>query len=162
MSKSLRRVESALRDAGLPARVQEMPATTRTAPEAATAAGCALDQIVKSIVFQGAKTGHLILFLTAGGNRICPEKAAALAAEPLGRADPLQVRAETGFAIGGVAPLGHLAPLRTFADPRLLDFDTVWAAAGTPRHVFAAGPAALIAAAGAELADFTLPDAAPG
>lgn len=159
MSKSLRRVETALRDAGLPAHVQEMPATTRTAPEAAAAAGCTLDQIVKSIVFRGTSSGRLMLFLTAGGNRVCPDRAAVLAAEPLGRADPVQVRAETGFAIGGVAPLGHLAPLQTWADPRLLDFETVWAAAGTPRHIFAASPAALIAAVGAQVGDFTLPDA---
>jgi len=71
----------------------------------------------------------------------------------------VQVRAETGFAIGGVAPLGHLTPLRTFADPRLLEFDTVWAAAGTPRHIFPASPVALIAATGAQVADFALPDA---
>lgn len=157
MSKSLRRVETALQKAGLPTRIVEMPASTRTAPEAAAAAGCALDQIVKSILFEGAQTGRLSLFLTAGGNRICPDRAAALAGEALVRADPQRVRAETGFAIGGVAPLGHLAAPPAWADPRLLDFPLVWAAAGTPRHVFAADPGALIAAAGAVLAPFTLP-----
>jgi len=162
MSKSLRRVEAALQAAGLDARIIEMPATTRTAPEAAAAAGCALDQIVKSIVFRGTASGDLRLFLTAGGNRICSDKASALAGEPLDRADPDLVRTATGFAIGGVAPLGHLAPVPTWADPRLLDFPEVWAAAGTPRHIFAADPRALITAAAATLADFTLaPEAAP-
>jgi prolyl-tRNA editing enzyme YbaK/EbsC (Cys-tRNA(Pro) deacylase) len=160
MSKSLRRVEAALAAAGLDAVLIEMPASTRTAPEAAAAAGCALDQIVKSILFLGASSGALRLFLAAGGNRICPKKASALAGEPLERAEPGLVRDRTGFAIGGVAPLGHLAPVTAWADPRLLDFPVVWAAAGTPRHVFSADPRRLVAAVGATLADFTLSPAA--
>lgn len=156
MSKSLRRVETALRNAGLPARIAEMPASTRTAPEAAAAVGCALDQIVKSIVFRGGQSGRLLLFLTAGGNQICPERAAQAAGERPERADAALVRSGTGFAIGGVAPLGHIAPLDIWADPRLLDFAEVWAAAGTPRHVFAAEPRALVSASGARLAGFTL------
>jgi len=162
MSKSLRRVEAALAAACLKTQIIEMPESTRTAPEAAAAAGCTLDQIVKSIIFRGANSGHVRLFLTAGGNQVCPDKASALAGEPLGRADADLVRAETGFAIGGVAPLGHIAPVAAWADPRLLDFPVVWAAAGTPRHVFAAAPDALIAAAGATLADFALPRAGAG
>ncbi len=156
MSKSLARVRTALKDAGLAVDLREMEASTRTAEEAAAAVGCALDQIVKSIVFRGEGSGHVRLFLTAGGNRICPEKAARVAGEPLGRADPALVRAETGFAIGGVAPVGHLRPIPCWADPRLQQFDTVWAAAGTPRHVFAIAPAVLLRLTGATLADFTL------
>ncbi|MBK5926550.1 YbaK/EbsC family protein [Rhodobaculum claviforme] len=155
MSKSLRRVCAALQDAGLVAEVQEMDASTRTAEEAAAAVGCGIDQIVKSIIFRGEDTGHVRLFLTAGGNRICPERAARLAGEGLGRADAALVRAETGFAIGGVAPLGHLTPVPTWADPRLLEFATVWAAAGTPRHVFAIAPATLVRITGAKVAAFT-------
>jgi prolyl-tRNA editing enzyme YbaK/EbsC (Cys-tRNA(Pro) deacylase) len=94
--------------------------------------------------------------LTAGGNRVCPDKAAALAGEPLGRADADLVRAETGFAIGGVAPVGHLAPVPAWLDPRLTDFDIVWAAAGTPRHVFAIAPTELQRITGATVAGFTL------
>ncbi|MGY6411016.1 MAG: YbaK/EbsC family protein [Alkalilacustris sp.] len=155
MSKSLARVRAALADAGLTVDLREMDASTRTAEEAAAAVGCALDQIVKSIIFRGEETGHVRLFLTAGGNRICSDKAARIAGEPLGRADATLVRAETGFAIGGVSPIGHLSPVPTWADPRLRDFDIVWAAAGTPRHVFAIAPDTLLRITGAPLADFT-------
>lgn len=154
MSKSLARVIAALEVAGLPGRPVEMGAETRTAQQAADAAGCALDQIVKSILFQGT-SGRLYLFLTAGGNQVDPERAAALAGEPLGRADINVVRALTGFAIGGVAPLGHLTPCPTWIDRRLFDFAEVWAAAGTPRHIFPAEPQALARAAAAKAADFT-------
>lgn len=155
MSKSLKRVAAALEAAGLASEILEMPGETRTAGQAAAAAGCALDQIVKSIVFRGDATGHVVLFLTAGGNRVSAAKAGAVAGQALGKADADLIRAETGFAIGGVAPLGHLTPIRSFLDPRLLDFDTVWSAAGTPRHIFPADPRALLRATGAELADFT-------
>ena len=154
MSKSLARVTAALREAGLDAQPVEMSAETRTAEQAAAAAGCALDQIVKSILFQGA-SGRLYLFLTAGGNRVDAALASALAGEPLGRADGQTVRNITGFAIGGVAPLGHLTPLPVWIDPRLMEFPLVWAAAGTPRHIFPAAPDDLIRAAGATPAAFT-------
>lgn len=154
MSKSLARVTTALQAAGLTATPVEMPDATRTAEEAAAAAGCALDQIVKSILFQGT-SGQLYLFLTAGGNRVDPALASSLAGEPLSRADGQTVRAVTGFAIGGVAPLGHLTPLPVWIDPRLMDFPQVWAAAGTPRHIFPCPPQALACAAGANIADFT-------
>jgi prolyl-tRNA editing enzyme YbaK/EbsC (Cys-tRNA(Pro) deacylase) len=156
MSKSLARVKAALAAAGVQAEVREMGSETRTAEQAAAAAGCALDQIAKSIIFRGEQSGHVVLFLTAGGNRVSPEKASAVAGQPLGRADADLVRAETGFAIGGVAPIGHLGPVRAFIDPRLAEFATIWAAAGTPRHIFAISPADLIRASGAVLADFTL------
>lgn len=151
--KSVARVAAALDAAGLRAEITE-PGPSRTAEEAAQACGCALDQIVKSLVFQG-ESGALYLFLTAGGNRLDPARAAALAGEGLLRADADTVRARTGFAIGGVAPLGHLETPRIFADPRLLAFDVVFAAAGSPRHVFATQPGALFAACGATLAAFT-------
>ena len=154
MSKSLARVTAALREAGLDAQPVEMSAETRTAEQAAAAAGCALDQIVKSILFQGT-SGRLYLFLTAGGNRVDAALASALAGEPLGRADGQTVRNITGFAIGGVAPLGHLTPLPVWIDPRLMEFPLVWAAAGTPRHIFPAAPADLIRAANATPAAFT-------
>lgn len=155
MSKSVKRVRAALQAAGLAAEILEMTEGTRTAEDAARAAGCAVDQIVKSIIFRGEGTGHVVLFLTAGGNRVSAEKASAVAGQRLGKADADLIRAETGFAIGGVAPLGHLSPVRSYFDPRLLDFPTVWAAAGTPRHIFAAAPEALLAATGATVADFT-------
>ncbi|MDR5651805.1 YbaK/EbsC family protein [Ruixingdingia sedimenti] len=154
MSKSVARVRAALESAGVAAELREMPDSTRTAAEAAAAAGCHLDQIVKSIIFRGETSGHVRLFLTAGGNRVCAGRASALAGEPLGKADAALVRAETGFAIGGVAPVGHLTPVRAFLDPRLLDFPLVWAAAGTPRHIFAIDPAVLERITGAERGAF--------
>lgn len=155
MSKSLKRVIAALEAAGLPAEVLEMDAETRTAEQAAAAAGCALDQIVKSIVFRGVASGHVRLFLTAGGNRVDPARASALAGEDLGKADAALVRAETGFAIGGVAPVGLTSLVPTFLDPRLLEFDRVWAAGGTPRHIFAIAPHDLQRVTGARSAAFT-------
>lgn len=154
MSKSLKRVRAALEQAGIVPDILE-PGETRTAQQAAAAAGCALDQIVKSIIFRGEVSGHVRLFLTAGGNRICADRASALAGEPLGRADAALVRAETGFAIGGVAPVGLLTPCPAWADRRLLDFDRVWAAAGTPRHIFAIEPGRLVALCGATIGEFT-------
>ena len=153
MSKSLKRVQRALEEAGIPALIQEL-GEARTARQAADAAGCALDQIAKSIIFRGEETGEAILFLTAGGNRVDAAKASALAGEPLGKADAALIRAQTGFAIGGVSPVGHLSPIRAFVDPRLLDFDRIWAAAGTPRHIFALDAHLLPVMTGAHISDF--------
>lgn len=153
MSKSLARVAAALQAAGIASAPVEATGEIRTAEAAAAEAGVAVDQIVKSILFQGAS--GLFLFLTAGGNRVDPGKAAALAGEVLSRAEVEVVRRVTGFAIGGVAPLGHLTPSPSFFDPRLLDFAEIWAAAGTPRHMFAADPRALLRATGATVAAFT-------
>jgi len=154
MSKSLARVVAALEAAGVETEVKEMAAETRTAEQAAAAAGCATDQIVKSIIFRGNESGEVLLFLTAGGNRVSDEKASSLAGEPLGKADAALIRERTGFAIGGVSPVGHLLPVRSFLDPRLMEFSQVWAAAGTPRHIFAIHPETLAQVTGAELADF--------
>lgn len=154
MSKSLKRVTAALEQAGLEITPLEMPAETRTAQQAADAAGCHLDQIAKSVIFAGSRSGQAILFVTAGGNRVDHTKASALAGEPLGKADAALIRQQTGFAIGGVAPVGHLNPIRAFFDRRLLDFDQIFAAAGTPRHIFPIAPAHLIEISGAQPADF--------
>jgi len=155
MSKSVKRVQQALLDGGVTAEVTEMADGTRTAADAAAACGCAIDQIAKSIIFRGEISGAALLFITAGGNQVDATKASALAAEPLGKADADLIRAQTGFAIGGVAPLGHLNPIRTWIDPRLSDFAQVYAAGGTPRHVFPIAPADLIRLSGATPADFT-------
>ncbi|RMA42396.1 YbaK/EbsC family protein [Rhodophyticola porphyridii] len=155
MSKSLKRVERALAEAGVRETVLEMPATTRTAAEAAEAAGCEIDQIAKSIIFRAETSGQAVLFITAGGNQVNACKASALAGEPLGKADAGLIRAQTGFAIGGVAPIGHLNPIRAWFDPRLLDFAQVYAAAGTPRHIFPIEPGLLQQMSGADPTDFT-------
>lgn len=155
MSSSLERVKAALATAGVATEVREMPDSTRTAAEAAAAAGCEIDQIAKSIIFKGLESGHVKLFLTAGGNQVDAAKASALAGEPLGKADAALIRAETGFAIGGVAPVGHLTDLPVWIDPRLFDFPLLWAAAGTPRHIFAIDAETLVRITGAVRADFT-------
>ena len=155
MSKSLKRVRAALDAAGITAEIVETP-LARTAADAAAALDVEVDQIAKSIVFRGETSGEALLLLTAGGNRVDAARAAELAGEPLGKADAALVRAQTGFAIGGVSPVGHLNPIRAWMDPRLAEFDLVWAAAGTPHHVFPAAPAQLREMTGAELAEFTV------
>ncbi len=155
MSQSLARVRAALDGARVSLEILEMPDSTRTAADAARAVGCAVDQIVKSIIFRGEGTGHVVLFLTAGGNQVDPARATAVVGQPLGKADAALIREQTGFAIGGVAPVGHLRPVTAFFDPRLMDFSTVWAAAGTPRHVFAIAPGVLLELTGARVADFS-------
>ena len=152
MSKSLARVRRAIAESGLRAEVLT-PGPSRTAEAAAAACCCDINQIVKSLIFQG-ESGQVYLFLTAGGNQLDPARAAGVAGEPLNRADAATVRTVTGFAIGGVAPIGHLSAPRIFADDTLLGFATVYAAAGTPEHVFSVEPGALFAACGARIAEF--------
>jgi len=155
MSKSLKRVRAALEAGGLDPDIRET-ALARTAADAANALGCEVDQIAKSIIFAGETSGEAILFLTAGAHKVDAEAASALAGEKLGKADAALVRAQTGFAIGGVSPVGHLTPPKAFFDRRLLDFGVVWAAAGTPHHVFSAEPHRLVELAGATVADFSV------
>ncbi|UYV38858.1 YbaK/EbsC family protein [Rhodobacteraceae bacterium D3-12] len=152
MSKSLTRVRAALEN--ISAIVLET-GEARTAQMAADELGVEVDQIAKSIIFRGETSGAAILFITAGGNQVDLGKASALAGEPLGKADAALIRSQTGFAIGGVSPVGHLTPIRAFLDPRLMEFTLVWAAAGTPRHVFSVAPGDLEQLSGASVADFT-------
>ncbi len=153
-SPSIARVIEAATAAGISLDIVEFPDGTRTAADAAAAVGCSVDQIVKSMVF-ASETG-LVLALTSGLHRVDTDRlAAALGLQSCGRADADQVRASTGFAIGGVAPFGHLSPVTAVMDPHLFEFDQVWAAAGTPRHVFAIEPAELRTVAGATVVEFT-------
>lgn len=154
MSKSLKRVMLALSDANLDISPLVLGAETRTAQQAADATGCAIDQIAKSIVFEGQTSKQVMLFITAGGNQVNLNKASALAGEPLGKADATLIRKQTGFAIGGVAPIGHLNPIQAFFDTRLTAFDLIYAAAGTPRHVFAIDPQVLLRISNAQASDF--------
>jgi prolyl-tRNA editing enzyme YbaK/EbsC (Cys-tRNA(Pro) deacylase) len=155
MSKSLKRVKAALEAAGIEAHIVETGEATRTAQQAADVAGCALDQIAKSIIFRGETSNAAILFVTAGGNQVCADKASEVAGEALGKADAALIRAQTGFAIGGVSPVGHVNQIRAFIDPRLFEFDTIWAAAGTPNHIFALSPAQLETLCQGQVCDFT-------
>jgi prolyl-tRNA editing enzyme YbaK/EbsC (Cys-tRNA(Pro) deacylase) len=141
-------VQDALRALGLPAGVRQLDASTRTAPEAAAAVGCELGAIVKSLVFRGRTSGEPVLVLVSGDNRADEARVEAEVGEPVGRADADWVREVTGYAIGGVPPVGHPAPVRTVVDQDLLRFDEVWAAAGTPRAVFPVAPADLARAIG--------------
>jgi len=140
LPESAKRVQAALDRSGLAFRVVEMPASTRTAKEAAAAVGCSVAQIAKSIVFRGAASGRPILVVTSGTNRVNEQTMAALAGEPLEKASPDFVRESTGYAIGGVPPAGFPAPIATWIDQDLLQFDQIWAAAGTPFAVFGLDP----------------------
>jgi prolyl-tRNA editing enzyme YbaK/EbsC (Cys-tRNA(Pro) deacylase) len=153
---SIARVERAAAEAGLPIAVKRMGQSTRTAEEAAAQCGCGVDQIVKSLVFKGEGSGSLALFLLPGSARLDLGKAAALFGEPLARAEPRHVRDATGFAIGGVSPLGHRIAMPVYADRGVLGHGIVWAAAGAHDAVFSAEPRALLDAAKAIVADLAV------
>lgn len=151
-SEAAQRVQEALAARGAACRVVELPASTRTALEAATAIGCHVEQIVKSLVFRTTSTGRPVLVLASGANRVDEGAVSRLVGEPITKADATFVRTRTGFAIGGVPPLGHPEPLPTLLDEDLLRYAEVWAAAGTPHAVFAITPAELVAVTGGEVA----------
>ncbi|KPJ75324.1 MAG: hypothetical protein AMJ54_15325 [Deltaproteobacteria bacterium SG8_13] len=148
LKTSARRVQDALLAAGLACEVVEMPKTTRTASEAAEAAGCRVGQIVKSLVFRGTRTGKPYLVVASGANRVNEKVLAGLVGEPVEMPDADFVREKTGFAIGGVPPLGHDEPLETYIDQGLLEHEEIWAAAGTPNAIFKLTPADLQAITG--------------
>jgi prolyl-tRNA editing enzyme YbaK/EbsC (Cys-tRNA(Pro) deacylase) len=155
LKPAAQRVQRALRDKGLVAEVRHMPQATRSAQEAAAACGCSVGQIVKSLVFRGAVSGTPYLLLVSGANRVNEAGVAATMGEALRRPDAQDVRAITGFAIGGIPPLGHASPLDTYLDAALLAYELVWAAAGTPDAVFAVAPQRLADAVGAKIISVT-------
>jgi prolyl-tRNA editing enzyme YbaK/EbsC (Cys-tRNA(Pro) deacylase) len=133
---SAQKIQNILRGLGSDYKVVEFTESTRTAQEAADRVGCQIGQIVKSLIFRGQASNKGILVLTSGSNRVDENKISQYVGEPIGRADPEFVRTITGFAIGGVPPVGHIQPLETFIDEDLLLYTDVWAAAGTPNAVF--------------------------
>ncbi len=149
------RVQEALRALGSRAQVREMPASTRTAAEAAAACGCPQGAIVKSLIFRGARSGFGILVLTSGTNRVHEKRLGRILGETLERADADFVREATGYAIGGVPPLGHATRMRVVMDRDLYAHSEIWAAAGTPQAVFPTTPAELARLTGAEIAEVT-------
>lgn len=153
MAGSIERVTEAAKAAGLEIEVKRMGASTRTSEEAAAQCGCGVAQIMKSLIFEGETSGRLYLFLLQGSSRLDLAKAEALTSEKLKRADPRLIRDRTGFAIGGVSPIGHTTPIQAFAEDALLKHDFVWAAAGAHDAVFRADPSKLLQAAGAMVAD---------
>lgn len=148
---SVARVRAALAATGHPDTIIEFPAGTRTAAAAAAAVGCTVAQIAKSIVFRAE--GRAAVIITSGANRVDAAKAAAALGVKLARADADWVRATTGFAIGGVAPVGHISPPLLLLDVDLLALDPIWAAAGSPSHVFQTTPDALRRITGAPVAE---------
>ena len=140
LSSSAQKVQDALKTHGLICRVVEMPQTTRTAEDAARAVGCMVGQIVKSLIFKGKASGKPVLVATSGANRVDEKKIAALIGESIGKADAEFVRENTGFAIGGVPPAGHVRHVTVFIDADLMQYEEIWAAAGTPRAVFKLTP----------------------
>jgi prolyl-tRNA editing enzyme YbaK/EbsC (Cys-tRNA(Pro) deacylase) len=149
LPSSALRVQAALIAAGSIAEIVEMPDSTRTAEEAAAACGCEVGQIVKSLIFRGGDSGDAYLVLTSGTNRVHEKRLGRQLGEKLERADADFVRAVTGYAIGGVPPLAHSGPTVVVMDEDLADHDVIWAAAGTPRCVFATTPGELLAVTGA-------------
>jgi prolyl-tRNA editing enzyme YbaK/EbsC (Cys-tRNA(Pro) deacylase) len=154
MKAAVARVVEALGAAGVEVTVTEFAESTRTAEEAAAAVGATIGQIVKSLVFLAGDSP--VLALVSGANRADPHKLAAVAGAPIRRADADTVRAATGFAIGGVPPVGHATPLVTFMDADLRRYDRIWAAAGTPNAVFPITPAELERVTGARVVDLAV------
>lgn len=152
LSPSAQKVQDTLHALGYPYRVIEAQAPTKTAQQAADFARCELGQIVKSLIFKGQESGQPILVLTSGANRVDESRLSELVGEPVERADPDLVRQSTGFAIGGVPPIGHTRRMKTLIDEDLLQYVTIWAAAGTPNAIFELTPDALLNMTGGRVA----------
>jgi prolyl-tRNA editing enzyme YbaK/EbsC (Cys-tRNA(Pro) deacylase) len=144
LSPSARRVQAALQGFGLTLEVVELPASARTSAEAAAAIGCAIGQIAKSLVFRGIESGRPILVIASGANRVDEARLSQIAGEPVAKGDADFVRQQTGFAIGGVPPVGHASRLDTYLDADLWQHTQIWAAAGTPHAVFRLVPDDLV------------------
>ena len=153
LSASARRVQEALAVLGLDCRITEHARSARTSQEAAGVLGCLVGQIAKSLVFQGKETGKAVLVIASGANRVDEAKVGALLGEPIGRAKPEFVREVTGYAIGGIPPVGHAQAIATFVDRDLLAFDRVFAAGGTPNALFPIAAKDLLRVCGGRDAD---------
>ena len=139
-------MQRALAVAGITVRVVTLPGSTRTATDAAAAIGCRVEQIAKSLVFRRADSGDPVLIIASGTNGVDEQLVSSHLNTEVTKADADFVRSTTGFAIGGVPPLGHDVPLETLIDRDLLRLDTIWAAAGTPHAVFSINPNELVRA----------------
>ncbi len=152
ISESAKKVQNALLAAGIEAKVVELPDSTRTAIEAAQAIGTTVAQIVKSLVFRGQISGKAILIEASGVNRVNEKTVSVLLGEPIVKADADFVREQTGYAIGGIPPLGHTHKMgAVLIDSDLMQFEELWAAAGTPHAVFRLTPQQLIQTAGGKV-----------
>jgi prolyl-tRNA editing enzyme YbaK/EbsC (Cys-tRNA(Pro) deacylase) len=153
LPKSAQKVADRAAALGLNVRIVAMPASTRSAEEAAAACGCQIGRIVKSLVFRGRTSCRPLLILVSGDNRVDVKLVADVIGEAIERPDAAWVRAETGYAIGGIPPFGHDRPLATFMDRDLIAHATVWAAAGTPDSVMEVDVDQLASATGARIID---------
>jgi prolyl-tRNA editing enzyme YbaK/EbsC (Cys-tRNA(Pro) deacylase) len=151
LKPAAQRVQDTLRTLGLDSEVIEFAESTRTSAEAAAAVGCTVGQIAKSLVFTAG--GRPVLAIASGANRVDTARLAAAAGGAVARADADTVRSATGFAIGGVPPIGHASPLPIFIDRALLSFDRIFAAAGTPNAVFPVSPGDLVRITGGTVVD---------
>jgi prolyl-tRNA editing enzyme YbaK/EbsC (Cys-tRNA(Pro) deacylase) len=152
LSASARKVQDAIAALGFGNQVIELPIPVRTAADAAGAVGCEVAQIAKSVIFRGVTSGRPVLVVTSGAHRVDEAKVAALIGEAIGRADPDFVRASTGFAIGGIPPVGHATPPITLVDEHLLTLAELWAAAGHPNSLFRLTPDELVRMTGGRVA----------
>jgi prolyl-tRNA editing enzyme YbaK/EbsC (Cys-tRNA(Pro) deacylase) len=155
LSPSAQKVQDALRAAGIDATIVEYDVPARTSAEAAAVLGCSVAQIAKSLVFKTV-AGSPVLVIASGANRVDEAKVATLVGEPIGRADAAFVRECTGYAIGGIPPLGHARRLIALIDQALLRFDVVYAAGGTPHAMFPLAPSELVRIVGGRVADVAL------
>ena len=153
LSSSAQQVQNKLAELGYANQVIEMPDSTRSAAEAALAVGCGVEQIAKSILFKAGRSGKAVLVVTSGVNRVDEKKVRGLIGEPVKKADADFVREQTGFAIGGVPPLGHARTVLILVDEDLLKYAEIWAAAGTPFAVFKLTPSQLVQMTSAQVAD---------
>ncbi len=144
LSPSAARVQHMLDAVGLGHTVIEHAVSTRTCDEAAQAVGCSVPQIAKSLIFRAKTSGVPVLIVASGANRVDEKAVAALIGEKIERADAVFVRASSGFAIGGVPPLGHATPPLVLIDEDLMALDSIWAAAGAPNAVFRLTPDQLV------------------
>jgi Cys-tRNA(Pro) deacylase len=144
LSHNAKKVQEALDDFQIQLEVVELPESTRSAVEAANAIGCRVEQIAKSLIFKTKETNRPILVIASGVNRVNEKKLGEIVGESVSKADAAFVRAETGFVIGGIPPVGHSRPLAAYIDETLLKFDEIWAAAGTPNAVFRLTPEDLL------------------
>ena len=151
LSPSARRVQEALAAHGSDFQVVVLPASTRTAADAASAIGCSVAQIAKSIVFRTVRDKAPVMVVASGVNRVDEARVAAYLGEPIEKADANYVREKTGFAIGGVPPLGHAEHLRILVDEDLMRLGEIWAAAGTPNSVFKLSAESLLSMTRGEL-----------
>ena len=152
LSPSVQRVRDALAARGLTREIRELAESTRTAAEAAAALGCQVGQIAKSLIFRGTESDRVVLVIASGANRVNETKVAATVGEPITKANAAFVRARTGFAIGGVPPIGHAATPQTLIDEDLMHWPEIWAAAGTPNSIFQLEPGELVALTGGHVA----------